>query len=106
MSNVDAGSKLLSGTVTVRGYSANRFGLYGVHGNVREWVWDAVGLYSESAAGVADPLGPAATDPLSRRGSRGGSWADPAAACRSADRGWHDPRLRSAEIGIRLVKTE
>ena len=43
-------------TVTVDSFSPNGFGLYNMHGNVSEWVWDYYGEYD--TADVVDPTGP------------------------------------------------
>ncbi len=93
-----------AGPVKVGTFAANPAGLFDVHGNVGEWIWDAPGSYLEEA--VEDPISSLKAGAQGLRGVRGGSWSDEAAACRSADRDWKDPSLRSAAIGFRLVKTE
>ncbi len=71
-------------TCPVGRYPPNRFGLFDMHGNVREWCadWYDVKYYEYSPK--KDPLCPRKTD---RRVVRGGSWRATAAQCRSAFRG-------------------
>lgn len=42
-------------TVSVDSFSPNGYGLYNMHGNVSEWVWDTYGSYG--ADGETDPTG-------------------------------------------------
>jgi len=60
---------------------ANPWCLHDMHGNVREWCRDWYSAYTEGVS--TDPQGPS-TD--TRRVTRGGSWWDGAAGCRSARR--------------------
>lgn len=48
-------------TVPVTSFSPNRWGLYNMHGNVSEWVWDYYGTYNstnESTVGVEEQTDP------------------------------------------------
>jgi formylglycine-generating enzyme required for sulfatase activity len=76
----------------------NEFGLYDMHGNVAEWVWDLYGTYDEEA--LIDPFGP---DLGEERVIRGGSWEDDAQDCRSAMRLSTIQADRAANIGFRVV---
>ena len=86
-------------TVAVDSFSPNSWGLYNMHGNVGEWVWDYYGDYNTS--GQTDPTG-AETGTL--RVYRGGGWNDFAKNMRSAYRAAFDQDKGSFNIGIRLVR--
>ena len=64
----------------------NSFGLYDMHGNGHEWCadWGSMNYYSQSP--MIDPAGPVKGQ---RRALRGGGFASPALASRSASR-WSD----------------
>jgi formylglycine-generating enzyme required for sulfatase activity len=76
----------------------NAFGLYDMHGNVREWCWDWYGAYTGD---VKDYTGPLAGTERVIRGGRFGSDAD---AVRSAFRGSHDPNNRKYIVGFRIMR--
>src|SRR5690606_4685106 len=78
---------------------ANQWGLFDMHGNVAEWVWDYYAAYPGGE--VTDPTGP---DEGSQRVIRGGSWRDIAERCRSAARDRSTPVDRD-HIGFRLART-
>ncbi len=82
----------------VRSFPANPWGLYDVHGNVWEWVWDRHASYPEGP--VVDPTGPATGD----HSSRGGSWYNTPAKIRSAQRHWDLPGFKLNRIGLRVVR--
>ncbi len=86
-------------TVAVDSFSPNAWGLYNMHGNVSEWVWDYYGEYN--AAGEADPTGP---ETGTRRVYRGGGWNDFAKNMRSAYRATLPEDKGSFNLGIRLVR--
>jgi formylglycine-generating enzyme required for sulfatase activity len=79
----------------------NAFGLYDMHGNIREWVQDWYGAYPASA--VTDPVGPASGG---SRVVRGGSWDTELQNCRSAYRGVAVPDYRDSAYGFRLAKSQ
>ncbi|MCU6761545.1 Serine/threonine-protein kinase pkn1 [uncultured Roseburia sp.] len=85
-------------TVPVDSFSENPYGLYNMHGNVSEWVWDYYGDYSDEAQ--TNPTGPA-TGTL--RVYRGGGWNDFAKNMRSAYRATLEQNKGSFNLGIRLV---
>ena len=80
-------------------FAANRFGLYDIHGNVSEWVWDAYGEYD--ASGTENPTGAASG---AQRVVRGGAWNDFAKNLRSAYRAAMQPNLAAFNVGLRLVR--
>ena len=75
-----------------------RWGLYDMHGNVREWCWDGFAEYPAEL--VEDPRGA----PSANRVLRGGSAWDEPGLLRSAFRvrGW--PEVRLERIGFRCVR--
>ncbi|HQL86964.1 MAG: Serine/threonine-protein kinase pkn1 [Lentisphaerae bacterium ADurb.Bin082] len=90
------------GTAKVGSYQPNQWGLYDMHGNVREWCLDWWDWNDHSPQAVTDPKG------LERgevRMIRGGGWCDGAGNCRSAARigGLQDGS--SWDHGLRIVLT-
>ena len=86
-------------TVAVNSFSSNGWGLYNMHGNVGEWVWDYYGDYGTAA--VTDPVG---AENGTLRVYRGGGWNDFAKNMRSAYRAALAEDKGSFNIGIRLVR--
>ena len=86
-----------SATVPVGSYPPNAFGLYDMHGNVREWCLDSYALYR--SASVTDPF--VTGCPL--RVLRGGSWDYSSIDCRSAYRYTYSPGGTNNGIGFRVV---
>ena len=86
-------------THPVAGKTPNAWGLYDMHGNVWEWVWDLYGPYSSAAE--ENPTGPA-------QGSfqviRGGSWLYGIRRCRSAYRYRASPGSVSSDLGFRIAR--
>jgi len=77
----------------------NAWGLYDMHGNVWEWVWDWFGAFDPSAA--IDPTGAVSGD---FRVIRGGSWNVPPVSARSALRNFVYPDDRGLNLGFRVVR--
>lgn len=86
-------------THDVGGKFPNKWGLYDMHGNVREWCLD----YRGDLSSGFDPEGP--SNNFSRI-KRGGSWSYPADYCTSFERDW-GPRDQSGNDadGFRIVRT-
>lgn len=86
-------------TVEVGSFEPNKLGLYDMHGNVGEWVWDYYAQYDE--ADNVDPIGPTSG---ALHIYRGGGWNDFAKNIRSAYRATLDGTKGSFNIGVRLVR--
>ena len=86
-------------TVVVKSFSPNAWGLYQMHGNVWEWVYDWYGKYSLGE--VLDPAGP---NSGFNRVLRGGSWDGYAGYLRSAERSWGRSIFGYSNMGVRLVR--
>lgn len=84
----------------VRSFPANPWGIYDMHGNAREWVWDWYGPYPSSP--VVDPLGP---DFGSSRGLRGGAYDNADRFLRSSFRDSISPTISTIDIGFRVVRS-
>jgi len=94
------GCTTANATAAVGTYAPNAWGLYDMHGNVWEWCLD---WFADAAMeGGDDPDG---ADSGSLRVFRGGSWYNPAAACRSAFRHNLVPSNRGNDVGFRLFRT-
>ena len=89
-------------TAPVGSFQAIRFGLYDVHGNVREWVEDC---WNPSHAG-APPDGSARTSgDCSHRVVRGGSWFDEPKFLRATNRERNTAGNRDNIVGFRVART-
>ena len=86
----------------VGSYLPNAWGLYDMHGNVREWCLDGW-VFDLGSSAVTDPKGPNSD---SNRVMRGGSWGSDAQICRSAFRTNGNPSYdyySSIIFGFRVV---
>ncbi|HYD87306.1 MAG TPA: SUMF1/EgtB/PvdO family nonheme iron enzyme [Vitreimonas sp.] len=85
----------------VGSYPPNRFGLYDMHGNVREWVEDS--WHDNYVDAPRDGI-PWTSGHSAMRVVRGGSWQDEAWFLRSASRGRASAPDRCSFIGFRVAR--
>jgi len=78
-------------------YLPNAYGLYDMHGNVREWCLDWYGSYGTDAA--TNPRGSVSGD---GRIQRGGDYSSTASQCRSAYRNRNYPYITDDACGFRI----
>lgn len=97
---VNGSDAYLRKTVAVDQYPANDYGLYNMHGNAAEWVWNWYGAYGSGEA--ADPAGP---ENGSAKIVRGGGWNDHPKHIRSAYRGAQPADIGLYSIGVRPVRS-
>ena len=90
-----------AGPVAPGSFRANAFGLYDMHGNVREWTAD---LWHESYESTPLDGSPALEGHGSMRVVRGGGWSDTAPLLRSSARMRATESIRSNVIGVRVVR--
>jgi formylglycine-generating enzyme required for sulfatase activity len=86
-------------TMHVASFPANAWGLYDMHGNVREWCVDWYASDTYKRAPNVDPNGP---DTGAIHVLRGGGWEDYDRRCRSAYRHGYKPGDRDSCIGFRV----
>lgn len=81
--------------------TANRWGIFDMHGNVYEWCRDT---HTEDLPGGRDPEVNRNEEPdVTRRVHRGGGWGAPAGGCSSAQRYDHSPLARVDSLGFRVA---
>jgi formylglycine-generating enzyme required for sulfatase activity len=92
-----------TGIAPVGTFRANAFGLFDVHGNVREWCRDEYGDYDGAVrAGDGYRL---VGDSSGYRVFRGGGYNDVPSNARSTYRLWGTPSIRSDVLGLRPART-
>lgn len=91
-------------TATVGSYQANAFGLYDMHGNVREWVADC---YHKNYRNNPNDGSPRLNDCSNEeRVLRGGSWYSFPWILGASTRQYEMPFQASYSIGFRLVRSQ
>ena len=85
----------------VAGLMPNVWGLYDMHGGIREWCRDLSRPFQASAVGVSTVEGEVRFYNL-----RGGSFISPAQQCRSASRSANQSDKRFEDAGLRMVCDE
>jgi formylglycine-generating enzyme required for sulfatase activity len=91
-----------SGPVAAGAYAPNKFGLYDMHGNVREWTAD---LWHDSYDTTPQDARPALDGHSAMRVVRGGGWRDSPALLRSAARMRATASIRTDVIGFRVARS-
>ena len=94
-------SATVRGTAPVATFTANRFGLYQMHGNAAEWTQDCWNGSYDSAPGDGAAL---AMGDCAKRVVRGGSWAYGPANMRSAYREAVLASDRYSNVGFRVAR--
>jgi formylglycine-generating enzyme required for sulfatase activity/serine/threonine protein kinase len=91
----------LKRTLKVGSYEANPWGLFDMHGNVRQWCSDWYGKDYYKEEDNKDPKGP---ERGAARVTRGGSWVSEGRNCRAASRSNSEPGHRTIiNIGFRVA---
>ncbi len=86
-------------TLPVKTLPANQWGLYEMHGNIREWCKDSQRIYNEQFQ--IDPMGHLNSNDL-HRSARGGAWNSLARWTRSALRSTASPSKATYALGFRF----
>ena len=88
-------------TTLVGSYPPNAFGLYDMHGNVREWCADH--QHPNYQGHPNDGTSWLSNNESCPHIARGGSWVNLAKYCRSALRGSNEPKHQDFNLGFRVV---
>ncbi|MCF7859613.1 MAG: SUMF1/EgtB/PvdO family nonheme iron enzyme [Candidatus Cloacimonetes bacterium] len=100
MYNLYKNNKLTFGPQEIGTKQANKLGIYDMSGNVWEWCWDWMGVYTDSVE--VNPTGPVSGW---SRVTRGGGFDHPEKWCRIKDHNGSKPDYKYYNLGIRLVKS-
>ena len=88
-------------TAPVGSFAANAWGVYDMHGNVREWVQDC---WNDNYSGAPSDGSAWESRECDRRVHRGGSWFYFSGDLRSAARNKRSTGLRSDKVGFRVAR--
>ncbi|MDD7299126.1 flavodoxin [Fibrobacter intestinalis] len=92
--------KVRNKPIAVNSLKPNAFGLYNMHGNVSEWVFDFYGEYD-----VSDSANPAGAKTGIYRVNRGGAFNDFGKHLRSAYRSATNPQDSDENLGFRIARS-
>ncbi len=85
----------------------NKWGFFGMLGNVREWCKDSCDLDPKEFTLITDTYVDGIKDPCSMKGGqrvfRGGSWRSSARGCRAANRKSYAPSYSGGSLGFRVA---
>jgi len=103
-------------SIDVGSFDPNPWGLFDMHGNVREWTIDTYASDSSSDSDLLTPMQPdMVVRPLmparpfnvasasQKRAVRGGSWRDQPASCAASERFGYQPYQKVFNVGFRIV---
>ena len=79
---------------------ANGIGIHDMSGNVLEWCQDR---YNDAYYKASPKDNPPGADTGENRVVRGGSWSNSADSTRTAYRDWDEPKIRTYNVGMRVV---
>ena len=99
----ETGKAYRQGTTEVGSFMPNAFGLYDLHGNVREWCADP--WHENYHRAPSNSKDWQKEGDLAWRTLRGGSWANKPSHCRSAHRSGYPEDLLNRAIGFRVAMT-
>jgi formylglycine-generating enzyme required for sulfatase activity len=102
LENANYGKQVADETSEVGSYPPNRWGLYDMHGNVREWVEDC---WNNSYTGAPNDGSAWTSGNCTQRVVRGGAWSDRPGLLRSASRQELPADYESNDIGFRVART-
>lgn len=88
-------------SVVVNSFTANKLGLFNMHGNVSEWCWDLYADYPSSTQ-----INPSGAEDGFLRVCRGGGWNDFAKHMRSAFRSAQSPDDSFISRGFRVARNK